>query len=303
MFELIKQETKINFIGHAKIYFLISGIACLICLGFIFGKGFNYGIDFSGGTLVQVSFENPPAIEKIRKSLDKSGDGKVSIQNFGEKTDFIIKVEQPSNTGNAADTIKNTLETKFKDSGKVSIQRVEQVGPQVGKDLKTQAIMAVIYAIIGILIYVAIRFEFFSALGAIIALVHDIIITLGVIILCKVSFDLTVLAAVLTVVGYSLNDKIVVFDRIRENIKSHGNQPLDQLMNKSINETLSRTILTSLCTLLAVLSLFIFGGEVIHGFALTMMTGIIVGTYSSIGIASASVYYMRSLKRNKPKKK
>lgn len=300
MFEIIKKNTKIDFIGWSKIYFIVSGILCLAALALVFGKGFNYGVDFSGGTVVQVSFENPPTVEDMRKVLDNAVQGKVSIQNFGEDTDFLIKAEQTSeNLQTVADNIQNTLITSFKDVGKVTIQRVEQVGPQVGKDLKYQAFMAVLYAMIGILIYVALRFEMFSSIGSIIALVHDVVITLGVIIILGVTFDLTVLAAVLTVVGYSLNDKVVIFDRIREKTKSDGDRPLMQVMNMSINETLSRTLLTSVSTSLAVISLMVFGGEVIKGFAITMFTGIVVGTYSSIGIASSSVYYMKryALKR------
>lgn len=294
MFEIIKQNTKIDFIGWAKVYFIFSAILCVISIALIFGKGFNFGVDFSGGTVVQVSFTNPPSVEDMRTVLDKAVKGNVSIQNFGEKTDFIIKAEQTTeDLQSVADAIQNTLTSSFKDAGTVTIQRVEQVGPQVGKDLKYQAFMAVIYAMIGILIYIALRFELYSSIGSIIALIHDVLITLGVIILCGVTFDLTVLAAVLTVVGYSLNDKVVIFDRIREKTKSDGDKPLMLVMNKSINDTLSRTILTSVATALAVISLMIFGGEVIKGFAITMFAGIIVGTYSSIGIASASVYYMK----------
>lgn len=300
MFELIKQGTKIDFIGWSKVYFVASIIVCLICFGVIFGKGFNYGVDFSGGTVVQVAFENPPSVEAMRQVLDNSIKGKVSIQNFGEANDFIIKAEQTTESlQEVADSIQNTLISTFKDSGTVTIQRVEQVGPQVGKELKTQAVMAVIYAMIGILIYIAVRFEFIYGIGAIIALIHDIIITLGVIILSGVSFDLTVLAAVLTVVGYSLNDKIVIFDRIREKSRSEADRPLMQTMNMSINETLSRTILTSVSTMFAVISLFLFGGEVIHGFALTMFSGILIGTYSSIGIASSSVYFIKKFMMKK----
>lgn len=294
MFEIIKQNTKIDFIGWSKLYFLISGLLVLASLVLIFGKGFNYGVDFSGGTVVQVQFEKAPSVEEMRQVLDKAVKGKVSIQNFGEAGDFLIKAEQTSEDLQAvADNIQNTLVNTFKDSGAVTIQRVEQVGPQVGKDLKYQALMAVIYAMIGILIYIALRFEMYSSLGSIIALIHDVILTLGVIIICGVTFDLTVLAAVLTVVGYSLNDKVVIFDRIREKTKSDGDKPLMQVINMSINETLSRTILTSASTSLAVLSLLIFGGEVIKGFAITMLAGIVIGTYSSIGIGSPTVYYMK----------
>lgn len=294
MFEIIKQGTKIDFLGWARLYFLISGLVILGSLVLIFGKGFNYGVDFSGGTVVQVSFEKVPNIETMRNVLNNAVTGSVSIQNFGGERDFIIKAEQTSDDLQAvASTIQNTLIEKMGAEGGVTIERVEQVGPQVGKDLKHKALLAVIYAVIGILIYIAIRFQLIYGIGAIIALVHDVIITLAVIIIANISFDLTVLASVLTVVGYSLNDKIVVFDRIRENAKGNPDKPLMQIMNKSINETLSRTILTSVSTLLALFALYFFGGEVIHGFSLAMIVGIIVGTYSSIGIASASVFFIK----------
>ncbi len=296
MFEIIKQGTKFDFLGRAKIYFIVSALLVIGSLFLIFTKGFNYGVDFSGGTVVQVKFEKAPDIEVMRNTLNESVSGGVSIQNFGDENDFIIKAEQTSGDLQVvADSIQNTLMENFKDLGNITIERVEQVGPQVGKDLKNKAVLAVIYAVIGILIYIAIRFQFIYGIGAIIALIHDIILTLAIIILANVSFDLTVLASVLTVVGYSLNDKIVVFDRIRENVKAMPDTSLMQVMNKSINETLSRTILTSTSTLLALLALLIFGGEVIYGFSLAMIAGILIGTYSSIGIASSSVYYMRQI--------
>jgi len=294
MFEIIKQNTKIDFIGKAWIYFAISGLAVLLSLVLVFAKGFNYGVDFSGGTVVQVKFDKAPSIDKMREVLTDAV-GQVSIQNFGDANDFIIKSEHVGvDLQQVSDSIQEALRTSFKDSGDVVIERVEQVGPQVGKQLKSQAVWAVIYAIIGILIYVAIRFELLFSIGAIIALIHDIILTLGVIIIANITFDLTVLAAVLTVVGYSLNDKIVIFDRIREKRKSGYDLPLMQVMNDSINETLSRTILTSVSTLIAVISLYLFGGEVINGFALVMIVGVVIGTYSSIGIASASVYKIKT---------
>ena len=296
MFEIIKQGTKFDFLGRAKIYFIVSALLVIGSLFLIFTKGFNYGVDFSGGTVVQVKFEKAPDIEVMRNTLNESVSGGVSIQNFGDENDFIIKAEQTSGDLQVvADSIQNTLMENFKDLGNITIERVEQVGPQVGKDLKNKAVLAVIYAVIGILIYIAIRFQFIYGIGAIIALIHDIILTLAIIILANVSFDLTVLASVLTVVGYSLNDKIVVFDRIRENVKAMPDTSLMEVMNKSINETLSRTILTSTSTLLALLALLIFGGEVIYGFSLAMIAGILIGTYSSIGIASSSVYYMRQI--------
>ncbi|MBQ3033251.1 MAG: protein translocase subunit SecF [Deferribacterales bacterium] len=300
MFELIKHGTKIDFLGWARVYFIISGLLVVGSLALIFGKGFNYGVDFSGGTVVQVKFENVPDIEVMRNVLNNAVEGKVSIQNFGGELDFMIKAEQTSEDLQVvATSIQQALLDNIKDGGSITIERVEQVGPQVGKDLKYKALMAVLYAVIGILIYIAVRFQFIYGIGAIIALVHDIILTLAVIILAGISFDLTVLASVLTVVGYSLNDKIVVFDRIRENVKGSPDVPLMQIMNKSINETLSRTILTSTSTLLALISLYFFGGEVIHGFSLAMIVGIIIGTYSSIGIASSSVYFIKKITSDK----
>ena len=287
MFELIKTETKIDFIGKSKIYFTVSIILCIIGLAFIFGKGFNYGVDFSGGTSVQVTFERAVDIDKMRTTLTQDIGASVSIQTLGSDSSFRIKVDQGAGGED------------FSEGGKVVIDSIEQVGPQVGKDLKRQALLAVLYAVIGILIYVAIRFELMSATSSIIALTHDIILTLGIIVAANVTFDLTVLAALLTVVGYSLNDKIVIFDRIRERSRMDEHKPLMESINISINETLSRTILTSTSTLLAVISLAVFGGEVIKGFAVVMIAGIIIGTYSSIGIASSLVYNIKMIKGKK----
>lgn len=302
MFELIKTGTKYDFIGKSRIYFTASLILCFLGLVLIFAKGFNYGVDFSGGTSVQVTFEKPVDIDKMRTTLSQDVGASVSIQTLGSDNSFRIKVDQGSGDENLkkiSDTISNTLKAKFSEGGNVTIDSVEQVGPQVGKDLKRQALLAVLYAVIGILIYVAIRFELMSATSSIIALIHDIILTLGVVIALNVTFDLTVLAALLTVVGYSLNDKIVIFDRIRERARMDEHIPLMESMNISINETLSRTILTSTSTLLAVISLAIFGGEVIKGFAIVMIAGIIIGTYSSIGIASSLVYAIKTRKGKK----
>ena len=302
MFELIKTGTKFDFIGKSRIYFTVSLVLCFLGLVLIFAKGFNYGVDFSGGTSVQVTFEKPVDIDKMRTTLSQDVGASVSIQTLGSDNSFRIKVDQGSGDENLkkiSDTISNTLKAKFSEGGNVTIDSVEQVGPQVGKDLKRQAFLAVLYAVIGILIYVAIRFELMSATSSIIALIHDIILTLGVVIALNVTFDLTVLAALLTVVGYSLNDKIVIFDRIRERARMDEHIPLMESMNISINETLSRTILTSASTLLAVISLAIFGGEVIKGFAIVMIAGIVIGTYSSIGIASSLVYAIKTRKGKK----
>jgi preprotein translocase subunit SecF len=291
MFELIKQGTKFDFMSKARIFFMVSGIVVLVSLGVIFSKGFNFGIDFAGGTVIQMQFETAPDIDSIRKTMDGLKIGEVVIQNFGAPEEVLIRVEKTeSDLNEVANTIKNTLSASMPDN-KFIVERVEQVGPQVGSELKNKATYAVIYALIGVLIYIAFRFQLIFALGAVAALIHDVVITLGIFSLAGKEISLTIIAAVLTVVGYSLNDTIVIFDRIRENMnEDKTGMGFKTLINKSINETLSRTVLTSFTTLLAVASLYIFGGAVINGFAFALLVGIAVGTYSSIAIASALVY-------------
>jgi preprotein translocase subunit SecF len=272
--------------------------------GIILTKGFNYGIDFAGGTIVQVQFEKTPNLDNLRKSLNAMNLGDVVIQNFGDPKEVLIRVEQSNEKlTEVSKKIKSQLEKSFK-GNKFILERVEQVGPKVGKDLKGKALMAIAYALVGILIYVSLRFEFVFSLGAVLALAHDILITMGVFSLIGKEINLPIIAAALTVVGYSLNDTIVVFDRIRERLKSNmENLSLKDTINLSLNETLSRTILTSLTTLLAVLSLYLFGGEVINGFAFALLIGIMVGTYSSIGVASALVFAIKKAKDKTSEKK
>lgn len=298
MFELIKQGTKFDFMTKSRIFFLISGLMVAISLGMIFTKGFNFGIDFAGGTIIQVKFEKAPNVDDIRAAMKALHIGDVVIQNFGSPLEVLIRVEKTEqDLKEVADTIKDSLGKKLPDN-KFIVERVEQVGPQVGSQLKEKATYAVIYSLIGVLFYVAFRFQLVYAIGAVLALFHDVIITLGIFSLEGREISLTIVAAVLTIVGYSLNDTIVVFDRIRENVKADkSGEPLKDLINRSINETLSRTILTSFTTLLAVFALYIFGGAVINGFAFALLVGIMVGTYSSIGIASAFVYELKKHKR------
>jgi len=298
MFELIKQGTKIDFMSKTKIFFIISGLLVLLSLGTVLTKGFNFGIDFAGGTIIQMKFETAPNVDDIRSAMDKLNIGEVVIQNFGAPEEILIRVEKTERDLNAvANTIKGSMTEKFPDN-KFIVERVEQVGPQVGADLKSKATYAVIYALIGVLIYVAFRFQLVFSFGAILALFHDVIITLGIFSITGREISLTIIAAVLTIVGYSLNDTIVVFDRIRENMKEdRSDMGFKDLINKSLNETLSRTVLTSLTTLLAVGSLYLFGGAVINGFAFALLIGILVGTYSSIGIASAFVFMLTKNKK------
>lgn len=297
MIQIVKPDVKIDFLSKAKIFFLISGILCLASIVLLVTKGFNYGIDFAGGTIIQAKFEKAPDLDVIRKSLKSMNLGDVVIQNFGDEREILIRVEQSDkNLQEVSANIKKNLFKAYPDN-KIIIERVEQVGPKVGSELKNKAIMAILYSIIGILIYVSVRFEFIFSLGAVLALFHDVLITMGFFSLIGKEINLPIIAAALTIVGYSLNDTIVVFDRIRENLKKGMDKiELKDVMNRSLSETLSRTLLTSFTTLLAVAALYLFGGEVINGFALALLIGVIVGTYSSIGIASALVYTIKKRK-------
>jgi preprotein translocase subunit SecF len=253
--------------------------------------GLKYGIDFDGGTLVQLKFKTPPAIEDLRDGLKTIGLGDSTIQEFGSKNHILIRVEKSEEKLEEIGTkVKNSLIGKFQ-ADDILVERVEMVGPKVGKDLREKAILSIIYAIIGIVIYISWRFELQYAIAAIIALVHDVLVTVGAFSLADKEFTLVIVAAFLTIIGYSLNDTIVVFDRIRENMRRKGKASLSDVINMSINQTLSRTILTSGTTLLVVVALFFRGGEIIHDFSFALIVGVVVGTYSSIFIASVFLVY------------
>ncbi len=302
--EFIRPGIDIDFVGKRRYAFalsallIIAGIVSLILHG-----GPNYGIDFAGGTLLQVKFQKGVKIEELREVVRRLGLGEVLIQTFGSKDEFLIRLERSSGElKGLSSMIKEGLRKAFGE-GSFEIRRVEMVGPKVGKDLRQKGIKAIIFALIGILIYGSWRFEFRFAVGAVVALAHDVMITLGVFSLLDKEISLPVLAAFLTIVGYSLNDTIVVYDRIRENMRKRGNEPFSRVINRSINETLSRTILTSLTTLIVVVVLFVLGGGVIHNFALALLVGIIVGTYSSIYVASPVVlHWQKKGDRGKKKK-
>lgn len=298
MIEIIKSNVNIDFLGKSKLFFIISALLIFLSIVTMVTKGFNYGIDFVGGTLVQVSFEKEPDLKILRDAFKDTNLGEMVIQTFGEPNDILIRVEKTEMDLNEVANIIQSKVEEIAGEQKFTIERVEQVGPQIGDQLKNKAIMAVIYSLIGILIYISLRFEFVFSLGAVIALFHDVIITLGIFSFLGKEITLPIIAALLTIVGYSLNDTIVVFDRIRERIKgSSQKESLIETMNRSVNETLSRTVLTSGTTLLAVLSLYLFGGEVLSGFSFALLIGIIIGTYSSIGVASALVYVIKERKR------
>jgi len=283
--EFFKKKTSIRFMGRRRIAMVFSVVLIVGSLVSLFVKGLNFGIDFTGGTVIEVKYPQPVDLGHVRDALAaKYGDAQA--QYFGTARDVMIRIAPRPGESSAQlrDTVLATLQAA---TPGVTMQRVEFVGPQVGSELATKGGLAMLYTVIGILIYVMIRFEWRLSVGAVVAMIHDPVITLGVFSLFHIQFDLTVLAAVLAVIGYSINDTVVVYDRIRENFRKLRKQSAPEIMDISINETLSRTIMTSLATLLVVLAMYFIGGPVIHGFALALIIGILVGTYSSIYVASA----------------
>lgn len=299
--ELIKPNTHIDFMGKFKPALMFSALLILAGVVSIFMHGgLKFGIDFAGGTLVQLKFENPPAIESIRSGLKEIGLADSTIQEFGSPDTILIRVERSEGKlEEMGSRIKESLEQTRGFTG-ITIERVEMVGPKVGKDLRQKALLSIVYAIIAIVIYISWRFEFQYAIAAIIALIHDVLITIGAFSVLDKEFTLVLVAAFLTIIGYSLNDTIVIFDRIRENTRRRSKEPLSDIINTSINQTLSRTLLTSGTTLLVVAALFFLGGEIIHDFSFALLVGVVIGTYSSIFIASVFLVYWES--RAHPKK-
>jgi len=285
--QIFNKETRIDFLGMRKPAMIFSLLLILISIGAIASRGFNFGIDFTGGTLIEVGYPQSVELDKVRQALTDSGYGDAVVQHFGAATDVLIRIA-PREGVSSAELSDHVLAALKGDNAQAAMRRVEFVGPQVGEELTNDGGLAMIYALIGILIYVALRFEYRFAVGSVAALVHDVIITLGVFSLFQLDFDLTVLAAILAVIGYSLNDTIVVFDRIRENFRMMRKGSPRDVVNASLNQTLSRTLMTSFTTILVLLALFFFGGELIHGFATALLLGIFVGTYSSIYVASAA---------------
>jgi len=281
-------KTSVDFMRWKWQALILSMVINLIGIGSFLFQGFNFGLDFTGGTLIELGYKEPADLNQIRGSLEGAGFGGATVQNFGSARDVLIRLQPKGEADSAvvSDKVYQTLNQAA--GGQVDLRRVEFVGPQVGKDLTEQAGLAILYSLIGILIYVALRFEYRYAVGAVIATIHDVIVTLAVFSLFQIEFDLTVLAAVLAVIGYSLNDTIVIYDRIRENFRKVRKGSAEDIVNLSVNETMSRTIITSGTTFITVVALFLFGGAVINGFALALMVGIGVGTYSSIYVASSA---------------
>jgi preprotein translocase subunit SecF len=278
--------TNINFIGNRNIALIFSSVLMIISIGSLAVRGLQMGIDFTGGTLIEVGYQKPADLTVLRNTLDAEGFDDATVQNFGTAKEVLIRLK-PHEGVSSADLSSKVLEAINKTTAEpASVRRVEFVGPQVGDDLAEDGFLALLYSTIGILIYIAWRFEWKFSAGAVIATIHDVIVTLGFFSILGLEFDLTVLAAVLALIGYSLNDTIVVYDRIRENFRLLRNKSTEEIMNISVNVTLSRTIMTSLTVILVLVSLFFLGGEIIHNFSVVLLFGVFFGTYSSIFIAS-----------------
>ncbi|MCB9965636.1 MAG: protein translocase subunit SecF [Rhodospirillales bacterium] len=295
-----KVPFSIDFIKLRGLAFLLSALLVMGALAITATRGLNFGIDFSGGTLIEVRLEQTPDLSELRSKLNTLNLGGISIQEFGTAQDLLIRMpEQPGDETAqkaAIDSIQSLLNATY--DQKVDYRRVEYVGPQVGEELKLQGLYAILFSLAGIMIYIAFRFEWKFGLAAILALIHDAVATIGLFAVTQMEFNLSTVAAVLMIAGYSINDTVIVFDRIRENLRKFKKMPLGDLLNLSINETLSRTIMTSLTTLLALVSLWFLGGDVIQGFVNALLFGIIVGTYSSIFVAAPILLAIGVERRN-----
>lgn len=284
-----EQETKmINFMGQRKLAMAFSIFMIIASFAGLWFKGLNFGIDFTGGTLIEVSYPSPVDLKEMRQDLTAASYDEAVVQHFGSAEDVLIRIapREGMNSAQLSNQVMDALKAASEEE--ITLRRVEFVGPQVGDELTEDGALAVLYALFGILIYVALRFEWRFSVGSVIALIHDVIITVGVFAWTQMQFDLTVLAAILAVIGYSLNDTIVVFDRVRENFRTMREGTPIEVTNTAINQMLSRTIMTSLTTLLVLLALFFLGGEIIHGFAAALIVGVVVGTFSSTYVASAT---------------
>ena len=289
---MIELKSEINFNKHFKIFNIISIVLIILSVFFLLFKGLNYGVDFKGGTLIELRVQDQTIdIPSIRQSFKNMNLGDVNVKKFGNKTDFLIKFEKKDEKNiNFINDIKNKLVLDIGNS--FSFRRVENVGPKVSSELLKSGVIAILMSLSAMMIYIWLRFEWQFSLGAIFALIHDVVITLGFFSILNLEINLSIVAAVLTIVGYSMNDTVVIFDRVRENLKKYSSKKINEITNLSINETLSRTIITSLTTLLALVSIFIFGGEILKGFSFAMILGVIFGTYSSIYIANPILEYL-----------
>jgi preprotein translocase subunit SecF len=279
----------INFMGVRNIAFAVTMLLTVVALFSWFYKGLNFGLDFTGGTLIELTYERPADLHKVREELVASGYTEAVVQSFGATTDLLVRMpgEDPQLGTQVAEALRKTGA-----DNPVTVKRVEFVGPQVGEELRDQGGLGMLLALGGVLVYLAFRFQWKFAVGAIVSLIHDVVVTMGILSFFQVTFDLTVLAAVLAIIGYSLNDTIVVFDRVRENFRLLRKASLVENINISTTQTLLRTMATSISTLLAIVALWIFGGDSLHGFSVALFIGVLAGTYSSIYIANVVLIWL-----------
>ena len=287
-------KSSIDFLKGKYVAFITSIILILLSIGLFFLNGLNFGIDFKGGTLIEIETQNKIEISEVRLSLNSLSLGDIQVQEFGSDKNLLIRIEQQQGGDqiqqNVLEIVKQKLTSDISET--INFRRTEVVGPKVSGELIQSGTIAILVAVFAMLIYIWLRFEWQFSLGAVIALLHDVILTIGVFCLTQLEFNLPIIAAILTIVGYSMNDTVVVYDRVRENLRKFRSKEITSLLNLSINETLSRTIVTSVTTLLALVSLYIFGGEVIKGFTFAMIWGVLVGTYSSIFVAAPLLTYL-----------
>ena len=296
--QILQGKSTIDFMSKRTVAMVLSLVLIIASIGSLFVNGLNFGIDFTGGYLIEAGYESEVDIGPIRAALADNGFDDAQVQHFGTAKDILVRIapREDINKAGLSDSILAILQQNTEQT--VQMRRVEFVGPQVGEELRDQGGLAMLVALGGILLYVSFRFQFKSAVGAILALIHDVIITIGVFSITQMDFDLSVLAALLAIIGYSLNDTVVVLDRIRETFRNVRKRSPEEILNLSINQTLSRTLMTSLTTLLVLSALFIFGGEVIHGFAFALIIGVLIGTYSSIYVASSTLMEMKIHKQD-----
>jgi preprotein translocase SecF subunit len=290
--KLVPAKTNITFIKHRTLAMGLSIFLMIASIGVFFTHGLNFGIDFKGGTLIEASAEDAVDIAALRDRLNNMDIGEVQIQEFGKETDVLIRIAKADGAVDASQDLSAVQVVRDELAQDYDIRRVEIVGPQVSAELIQTGILAVVVAICSMLIYIWFRFEWQFSVGAVLALVHDVVLTIGIFSLLQLDFNLSILAAILTIVGYSMNDTVVVYDRVRENLRKFKKMGLHELLDIAINETLSRTVMTSVTTLLALLALYVLGGEVIRGFTFAMIWGVLVGTYSSIFIASPLLMWL-----------
>jgi preprotein translocase subunit SecF len=290
--QIFKNVPTIDFVGWRKAAMLFSAVLLLVSVGSLATRGLEFGLDFTGGTDIEIGYADAAELEPIRKVLASGGFPEAVVQHFGSSRDVLIRIA-PKEEVNKAELSSSVIRTLRSTSDKeITLRRVEFVGPQVGEELREQGGLAMLLALGAILIYVTFRFEYRFAVGSVAALAHDVVVTLGFFSVMGLEFNLTVLAAVLAVIGYSLNDTIVVFDRVRENFRKMRRGTSEQVVNESLNQTLSRTLMTSLTTLLVLIALFFLGGELIHNFSTALIVGVVIGTYSSVYVASSTVLAM-----------